>query len=227
MKSLFARSARFAALCALLASQLGCGRSADSMPISADASPAAAATDPAPAATDPAPAAKDPAPAAAAPAAASPTAAEPAAPPQQLADSPRTQKVIEVISAYATVRAALAADNLSEAKAKAPALASAAKAAVPVWAGTTTGDQLAPLATAAEAVATAADIRAARFAFGDASKALITAIAPEPSLQVGLVAYRCPMAKTYQKWLQTGDAMGNPYWGAEMLTCGAKVPIKP
>jgi len=144
-----------------------------------------------------------------------------------LADSPRTQKVVEVITAYAAVRAALAADNVADAKAKAPALASAAKTAAPAWSGTPTGEQFAPLAAAAEAVAGAADIRAARFAFGDASKALITAIAPEPSLQVGLVAYRCPMAKTYQKWLQTGDAMGNPYWGAEMLTCGAKVPIKP
>ena len=52
-------------------------------------------------------------------------------------------------------------------------------------------------------------------------------MAMDKAFQTGLVCYRCPMAKTYQKWLQPGDDMGNPYWGAEMLKCGGKVPVVP
>jgi hypothetical protein len=135
--------------------------------------------------------------------------------------------MIDVVTAYAAVRQALAADNLADAKAKAPALADKSKAALTTLAGGPVGQELPALTAAADAMAAAADIRGARFAFGDASKALITALAAEPTMQTGIVVYRCPMAKTYQKWVQTGDDMGNPYWGAEMLTCGAKVLIKP
>lgn len=128
-------------------------------------------------------------------------------------------------TAYNAVRKALAADDLNAARKAAPDLAAKATAAAAAYPKARTA--LADVANHALKVTNAADIKAARFAFGDASKAYITAVAMDKALQTGLVTYRCPMAKTYQKWLQPGDEMGNPYWGAEMLKCGGKVPLVP
>jgi hypothetical protein len=35
------------------------------------------------------------------------------------------------------------------------------------------------------------------------------------------------MARGYQKWVQTGDDMANPYMGKRMLKCGGKVKLEP
>ncbi len=161
----------------------------------------------------------------AAPAAPAEAAAKPAEAPRAEQDSPRLRAGQEAIAAYAKVRAALAADNLADAKTAANAAKPALEAAAAALPGAAT--ELQHVQTALGAVGGAADMPGARQAFGDASKAMITVVAGEKALQTGLVCYRCPMTKTYQKWLQTGDEMGNPYYGAEMLHCGGKVPIAP
>ena len=146
--------------------------------------------------------------------------------PRQEADSPRLQSGIEVIAAYANVRAAFAADNLAGARKAAPAVAQKVRAAAAQWPATDKASCDA-LAAAADKVTAATEIEAARLEFGAMSKALLTLVAAEGSLQHGLIAYRCPMAKGYQKWVQTGDAMANPYMGAKMLQCGGKTPLVP
>lgn len=79
-----------------------------------------------------------------------------------------------------------------------------------------------------EAFRTAPDLEAARLVFGDLSKAYLTHIAATPALQnEGLIAFRCPMAKGYQRWVELKEPMRNPYMGKVMLDCGAKVGLTP
>jgi hypothetical protein len=73
---------------------------------------------------------------------------------------------------------------------------------------------------AAKAVGDAADLKAARVAFGELSDAVIAAGKAEgwkdtPEVKV---AY-CPMAK--KSWVQKESEIRNPYYGTAMLTCGS------
>ena len=72
---------------------------------------------------------------------------------------------------------------------------------------------------AAKSMEDAADLKAAREAFGALSDAVIAAGTAEgwkdvPDLRV---AY-CPMIK--KSWLQKDDVIKNPYYGASMSSCG-------
>jgi len=122
--------------------------------------------------------------------------------------------VSPLVQAYDVVREALASDDLAAAQAKAKDLEKAA-------------DKHAPLAAAASKVSAMADIEDARKAFGDVSKALLEVIKAEPAVGEGLIAYRCPMAQGYPKWVQTGPPMRNPYMGKKMLECGSKAELTP
>jgi hypothetical protein len=75
------------------------------------------------------------------------------------------------------------------------------------------------IAKAVGAVEAAADLKAAREAFGPLSDAVIAAAkaAGWADLRDVKVAY-CPMAK--RSWLQKGDRIRNPYYGSTMLECG-------
>ena len=81
-------------------------------------------------------------------------------------------------------------------------------------------------AKAAEAVAGAKDLKAARKAFGDLSKALIAAVekATKAGTDIGAVyVFECPMAKPYGRWMQAEAELGNPYYGSQMFTCGRQI----
>jgi hypothetical protein len=121
-----------------------------------------------------------------------------------------------LVLAYDGVREALAVDDLAATQATAKALAEAGKAE-------------AALAEAAQKVASSADLDAARVAFGDLSQAYIALLNAKAVLDPDkkLIAFRCPMAKGYKKWVQFGEPMRNPYMGKAMLECGAKVDLVP
>src|SRR5262249_31668968 len=46
-----------------------------------------------------------------------------------------------------------------------------------------------------------------------------------PSGATGVQVFRCPMAQA--TWLQTASETANPYYGSQMLTCGAAVESLP
>lgn len=73
---------------------------------------------------------------------------------------------------------------------------------------------------AAETLAAAADIKAARKAFGELSKLIVPKF-QEAALD-GVRLFECPMVK--QPWAQRGSKIENPYFGKSMPTCGN--PIK-
>lgn len=130
------------------------------------------------------------------------------------APSAPPSKLDGVIDAYTAVHEGLFRDDLAATQAAAKALATKAAAHE-------------ELARAATAVAGAGDIEAARLAFGDASKALLTLLAANPGAAAGLHAFRCPMAKGYQKWVQRVSELRNPYMGKRMPSCGSKAELTP
>ena len=68
--------------------------------------------------------------------------------------------------------------------------------------------------------AQAADLRAAREAFGPLSDAVIAFVRSEGgAMPDGINAAYCPMAR--KSWLQRGKTIRNPYYGKVMAECGA------
>ncbi|MSQ83502.1 MAG: DUF3347 domain-containing protein [Myxococcales bacterium] len=141
-----------------------------------------------------------------------------------IAETPKAKGLVEALNAYAVMRKALAADDLPTAKAAASSASAKVMALQSHFADK--ADEVKAMAAAAAKVGSSAEIAIARMAFGEFSRTLIGLVATDSGVAGGVVCYRCPMAKNYQKWLQLGDDMGNPYWGAEMLKCGSKVPVK-
>jgi hypothetical protein len=115
-----------------------------------------------------------------------------------------------IVGSYLEIHAQLAADKIDAVKA--PSAALAAKAG-------TMGESGAAMAKAAKAVGSAADIKAAREAFGPLSDAVIAAARAEGFKDLGDVKVAfCPMVQ--KSWLQKDEQIKNPYYGASMLVCG-------
>lgn len=112
-----------------------------------------------------------------------------------------------VVTPYLKIHAALVEDKVDTVKADAALVAEEAAKL---------GDAGRAVVAAANTLAAAADLEAARTAFKDLSEALVNAAGEALPGDVR-VAY-CPMVK--QPWLQRGDAIQNPYFGSRMPTCG-------
>ena len=115
-----------------------------------------------------------------------------------------------IVASYLDIHAALSSDKVDGVKAAAEAIG---KEAGRMGAA---GDAI---QKAAKAVGSAANLEAARTAFGPLSDAVITAAKADgwkdlPSLKLGY----CPMVK--QSWIQKEGKVSNPYYGSTMLTCG-------
>lgn len=121
------------------------------------------------------------------------------------------EPVKSVYDHYLKIQSELANDSLKGVGEHASAIAKAAKA-----------DDMkmlpADVATQAEKVGQAKNLKAAREAFKPLSASLIKYLADN---KVPKGTYReasCPMVKA--SWLQTDKAIKNPYMGKEMLACG-------
>ena len=70
-----------------------------------------------------------------------------------------------------------------------------------------------------------ADISSARLAFRKLSEGMIAWLAANTDQRAGLVLVHCPMAFTNEGayWVQRSGQLINPYEGAMMLRCGAKL----
>lgn len=141
-----------------------------------------------------------------------PSANAPAAAPAEVKKAERPA----LVQGYESLRDRLADDDLAGSKKAALALAETA----------TQGGEAA-LSEAAKQVEASPDLDKARLAFGEVSKAYLTVLDKKPELKAGLVAFRCPMAEGYQKWVQVDEPMKNPYMGKAMLECGSKVELAP
>ena len=115
-----------------------------------------------------------------------------------------------VVAPYLEVQAQLAADKVDGIKASAAAISTAASSL---------GKPGEAIVEAAKALEQAADLEAAREAFGPLSDAVIAAAKAEgwAGLDDVKVAF-CPMVN--RSWLQKGEKIRNPFYGSAMLTCG-------
>ena len=115
-----------------------------------------------------------------------------------------------IVGAYLQIQTQLAADKMDGVKQSAGSIASNAEAM---------GASGAALAKAARAVGDAADLKAAREAFGPLSDAMIALGTAETWKDAGGVKVAfCPMVK--KSWVQKGEKIRNPYYGSAMLECG-------
>jgi Protein of unknown function (DUF3347) len=73
------------------------------------------------------------------------------------------------------------------------------------------------VATEAQALAKASDLKSARAAFKPLSDSLIQYLADHKAKDAYVQVY-CPMANA--SWLQTSKSVSNPYYGKDDLTCG-------
>ncbi len=127
-------------------------------------------------------------------------------------DSPALmQPVKSVLDHYLTIQTNLANDSIKGLDEHASAIAKAVR-----------GDEMkmlpADVATQADALAKAKDLKAARQAFRPLSASLIKYLADNKAGKGTYHEAYCPMAKA--GWLQTEKEVRNPYYGKEMLTCG-------
>lgn len=128
-----------------------------------------------------------------------------------LAPNAASGQLEAVVASYLEIQAELAADKIDGVKQSAAAIAEQAAGM---------GEPGAAIVKAARAVEAAGDVKAAREAFGPLSDAVIAAAKAEgwQGLDGVKVAF-CPMVN--RSWLQKGDAIRNPYYGSQMLTCGS------
>jgi hypothetical protein len=132
---------------------------------------------------------------------------------------------------YEALRAAFAADRIPDSGEIAARLEASANAAKE---GAATDAALASVATRLGEVATAAaglksggDADAQRSAFGELSRAVVSLLSENTALTQGRHVFQCPMAQGYQKWVQLGEQVENPYMGSRMLGCGLASEWRP
>ena len=121
------------------------------------------------------------------------------------------EPVKSVYDHYLKIQTELAKDSLKGLDEHANAIAKAVK-----------GDDMKMLpsdvATQAETLAQAKDLKAAREAFKPLSASLIKYLADKKAPNGTYHEVYCPMVKA--SWLQSGKSIKNPYMGSEMLSCG-------
>ena len=116
-----------------------------------------------------------------------------------------------IVDPYLKIQEALADDSVEGVRQHAGEIATASSAL---------GAPAMKIDTAALQLASATEIDDARTKFGTLSETIdnymtgLHLVAPE-----GVRVAVCPMVQ--KPWLQKGDALANPYYGKEMLTCGS------
>jgi len=127
------------------------------------------------------------------------------------ADDALMEPVKSILDHYLKIQGELAKDSIKGVDEDAAAISKAVK-----------GDEMKMLspdvATQADTLTRAKDLKAAREAFKPLSASLVKYLADN---KAGVGTYHeayCPMVKA--NWLQTGKAIKNPYMGKQMLSCG-------
>lgn len=117
--------------------------------------------------------------------------------------------VKSVYGHYLKIQASLAKDSMTGVVENADAIAKAVQ--------TDAKSLPAAVATEAETLATASDLKSARAAFKPLSDSLIQYLADHKAKDAYVQVY-CPMARA--NWLQADRNVSNPYFGQAMSGCG-------
>lgn len=131
-------------------------------------------------------------------------------PAARAADNPALAGTVKsVYGHYLKIQASLAKDSMTGVAENATAIAKAIHSDAKTLPST--------VATQAEVLAKASDLKAARAAFKPLSNSLIQYLADHKAKGAYVEVY-CPMANA--SWLQANKHVNNPYFGREMPTCG-------
>ncbi len=161
--------------------------------------------------------------------AASPAAGKPGQPrlpplPEQQFPEPVLASVRTALDAYEEIRTSLVQDTLEGVAASSQRLAAALAAAH-------SGLEQAPLevkqrfqagSSEAKGLAKAESLDDGRKRFGDLSESIVSIVAADQRLAKERRIFECPMVSGFNKWLQRGERLENPYMGKKMLTCGSE-----
>lgn len=130
--------------------------------------------------------------------------------------------VESILGDYEALRAALAGDRISDVSSIAIRLEQSIKTSKVQMPEAIKNhlDSVGLTATKLKTIKSADDIRAA---FGELSRPVVTLLTEQSTLARGRYVFKCPMAKGYQKWVQTSEKLENPYMGGRMLQCGYAV----
>lgn len=150
----------------------------------------------------------------------------PALPAVELSE-PAVAQVQAALAAYEEARALLAGDVLDGLDQAALRLAESLRLTAAAVEQPELADALASAQTAAEGLARARDLEAARDEFGELSRLMVGISLADPRLQQDLQVFSCPMQDGFNKWLQPTRDLENPYMGQEMLTCGSSSTFEP
>ena len=162
----------------------------------------------------------------------------PAAQPSQPLDEPAAKALSALLVPYVAAGDKLAADKpnklAADAKAIKTALLAAQKVGLPAvkhfWHGTGQGAQA---LKAADAMALAKDIKAARTEYFTVSRAmtvLLDRTGVPPAFGVPLSRMHCPMYRRKEggaTWFQRTGPVRNPFFGARMLRCANQKAVVP
>lgn len=163
-----------------------------------------------------------------------PAAAAPTVVPQVAAHAPAVAKTEAEIQTplraflieSTGVSRALAADDLKQFNQQVEKLAAGLAAVQKELAGTSAGKTLLKRAESLAAKKSARDLAEARARFLPFSTALVEftkSLGRKNPTASGLKIFHCPMAPKPGLWVQNGGSLLNPFYGAEMLTCGEEV----
>lgn len=125
--------------------------------------------------------------------------------------SAQPSPLLASLDQYIKIQTALAADSLKGIPEAASAIAETAKSNV--------GILPEGLASQATSLAKAGDLQSARSAFKPLSVTFIKALSAQKEKTGKYFAATCPMAGA--AWIQVGEKIANPYYGASMMTCGS------
>ncbi len=142
---------------------------------------------------------------------------------RQDSPAPVVDSLRAALGAYEEVRGELAADRLEGVPASASRLADALRIALEGRAGLAgpIPSAIEGAARAAESMAEAEDLAAARAAFGEVSRMLLLLADSDPRLAEGWHVFACPMTETFDRWMQPTERLQNPYMGPAMSACGS------
>lgn len=143
---------------------------------------------------------------------------------QQPSTEAKPDPLAPVFEAYFQLKDALVASDAVKAKAAAQRLDAAVLA---VDMGTLAADVHAvwmkvmePLANTATAISTAKDVEAQRKSFRTLTEPMTRLVKASPG-SVPVYLDHCPMYEGGSDWLSRDKAIRNPFYGAQMMTCGS------
>lgn len=143
---------------------------------------------------------------------------------QQPATESKPDPLTPVFEAYFQLKDALVASDAAKANAAAERL----DAAVRVVDMGTLGSEvhtvwmqvMEPLANPAAAIGAAKDLQAQRKAFAELTEPMLALVRTRPG-SVPIYLDHCPMYEGGSDWLSRDKAIRNPFYGAQMMTCGS------